>query len=118
MLDLSEPGNHPGINAIGLLQQTHPFRKLAYRSRVENRYPQLLRPQQCERQLLIAATGFHGYQFYLVLAAESSQLAYAFLAVGETTLSSFPSNAGLQRIRSNIHSTNDLGHGNLPCTCD
>jgi hypothetical protein len=45
-------------------------------------------------------------------------LADAFHGVGENVPSAVRADAGGEGARGNIHSTNDSGHGNLPCMCD
>jgi hypothetical protein len=50
--------------------------------------------------------------------AEGSQLGDAFAAVGKRSSNAIAADTRFQRKRTNIHSTNDPGHGNLPCMCD
>src|SRR5579863_4100454 len=50
--------------------------------------------------------------------AEGGQGDATLLAVGEIGLHSIAADAGCKRNGRNIHSTNDSGHGNLPCMCD
>lgn len=116
--DLCEPGDHASIDAIGFLQPPHAFGKAAHRARVENGYRQIQSPELAEGLFFISTGSLHGHQFDAVLVAEVSQLSDAFYDIRETALRPIATDPGLQRSRGNIDSTNDLGHGNLPCTCD
>src|SRR5262249_54755162 len=75
-------------------------------------------PQQGKRLLFISPRSLHHHQLHLVLSTKGGQFGDPCDIVREATGRSFTPDPGLQRTRSNIHSTNDLGHGNLPCTCD
>jgi hypothetical protein len=86
--------------------------------RIEDGNRQTGRGQLGKGQLLVAARGFHGHQLDLVLVAENGQRGEPFYAVGETIGGAIGADAGFQRSRRNIHSTNDPCHGNLPCMCD
>src|SRR5215469_11141356 len=71
-----------------------------------------------EGLLLVAAGSLHGHKFRPLLTAEVGQRGDTFCAVGERPCGAFPANARFQRILTDIHSTNDPRHGNLPCMCD
>ncbi len=118
LFHLRIPGDHAGIDAIGLFQPPHALGKLAHRARVEDGRRQTGFRQLRKGLLLVAAGGFHGHQFHLVLTTEDRQRGDAFRVVGERRRGALPADAGFQRIRRNIHSTNDPCHGNLPCMCD
>jgi len=51
-----------------------------------------------------------------VLLAQGQQMGDAGDGVGQTMKVLVEEN--VEKLRRNIHSTNDLGHGNLPCMCD
>src|SRR5215472_10265016 len=116
--DLSKPGNHTGIDAIGLLQQSHAFGKATDGPRIENGHGKTASPQLQESWFFVSTRGLHGHQLDSLLAAKLGQFSDALMTVGETMFRTLTTDAGVQITRRNIHSTNDLGHGNLPCTCD
>ncbi len=84
LLCLCVPGDHAGIDGVGLLQPTHALRELAHGTRVDHRHRQAVSGQLGKGSLFVAAGGFHGDQCNLMGLTEGSQLCDAFRAVGET----------------------------------
>src|ERR1700722_4220838 len=115
---LSKPRYDPCVDGIGFLQQTHTLGKIAHRPRIQNRYPHALRPQQREGLFLVSARRFQRHQLHTVFFAKISQRGDAFGTVSKRTPWPGRFHKGFQGSRTNIHSTNDSCHGNLPCTCD
>jgi hypothetical protein len=118
LLDLGEPGDHAGVDRVGLLHPAHAEGELAHRARVKDGYGKALFREQGEGLLFIAAGGLHGHQFHLVSMAKIAQGGDAGGVVGETGGSALAADARRQSRRGNIHSTNHACHGNLPCMCD
>ena len=112
------PGDHGGIDGVGLLQRTHALGKLPDGARVYDSHGEILLRKLSKGLLLIAAGGFHGDQFGLMGVAEGGQCVDALRVVGEGGGGAMLADARLQGLGSNIHSTNDSCHGNLPCKCD
>src|SRR5260370_23744073 len=79
---------------------------------------QSLGPQLREGLLFISAGGLHGDQLDTMLPAKLGQFSDTFAGVGKEVGDAVGADPSLQGTRRNIYSTNDLGHGNLPCTCD
>jgi hypothetical protein len=105
-----------GIDMICLLQQAHPFGKVAHRARIENGHAQTVGPQKCKRLPLISARGLHGHQLHMMLFGKRQPTQNSVSTVGEAAGRPLGADPSLRR--RNTYSTNDLGHGNLPCTCD
>src|SRR5215472_5233329 len=103
---------------IGFFQPTHTFGKVAHSARIENNHGYPLRPQQRKRLLLISPGRLHGYQFHLMLSTKDGQLSDSLSRIGKTSSRTLGADPRLQGTRSNVYSANDLGHGNLPGTCD
>jgi hypothetical protein len=118
VLDFRIPGDHPGIDGIGLFQPPHAFRKLTNIARVEHGHGHFLIGQMHYRPLFIAASGFHSHHLHLVFTAKLNQRSYPRSVVGESACGTGLANTHIQKRRRNIHSTNNANHGNLPCMCD
>jgi len=116
--DLGEPGDEAGVDGVGFFVPADALSEAAYLARVEDGHRQAVGREQREGLLLVAAGGFHGDQLGPMGVAEGGQLADAFHGVGENVPSAVRADAGGEGARGNIHSTNDSGHGNLPCMCD
>ena len=86
LLDLGIPGDHAGVDGIGLFQPPHALGELAYGTRVEDGHRQSLFRELREGLLLVAAGGFHGDELDLMGMAEGGQFCDSFGVVGERSL--------------------------------
>ena len=118
MFDLGEVGDEGCVDGVCFLKRAHALCELADGAWVEDGDGEMLLGEQQEGLLFVAAGGFHGDQFDVVLLAEGGQMLDAFRVVGENGLCAARADGGLQGAGSNIDSTNDSCHGNLPCKCD
>lgn len=117
-LGLRVPGDHAAIDAIGLLEAAHGFGELANRSRIDDRDRLAGAPKLGEGQPLVSARRLHDDEVDVVLFAKLRQRQTAFEASGELSPGAVLPDAGVERFGANIHSTNLVRHGHLPCPCD
>ena len=107
-----------GIDSVGLLQTAHCLGKVSDRQRIDHGAGQPGLPQTEEGGLLIAAAGLHHHQFGPRLAAKRRQRRHPFAGVGHPRERPRRTGKNVEPVLRNIHSTNDLHHGNLPCLYD
>src|SRR5579872_5154930 len=110
--------DNPRVDAIGFLQHPHALGKIPHCSRIQYAHRHTLSPQQRERLFFISTGSFQRHQLYFMLPAKSCQFRDPFRIVSKRTPWPSRLHKGFQGSRTNIHSTNDSRHGNLPCTCD
>jgi hypothetical protein len=115
-LGFSEPGNHLCVDAICLLQGSHGFGEAPHRAGIGDRCGLSKLPKRQEGRLLEPACGLHHHQICSMLAAELKELSATLLGVGKAPMK--PGHEGIQPGFGNIHSTDDVHHGNLPCPYD
>ena len=109
-------GDEGGVNGVGLFQPPHGLGEVAHGTRVAEGDGQAGGPELAIHAAFVTAAGFDGDPIDVVLLAEGQQIGDAGDGVGETLAARVEEN--VEELRRNIDSTNDLGHGNLPCACD
>lgn len=118
ILGFREAGDDAGIEPVGLLQHSHRLGIMAYAARIGHGAGHARFPQQQKRSAFVTAARLHRHQAGLVLAAERRQFSDPVGIVVETREDGPGLDAGIETGLRNIHSTNKLHHGNLPCSCD
>src|SRR6185437_543646 len=117
-LGLGKPGNDAGIDAIGLLEKAHGLGKPPHRARVGEGNRHALPPQEDEGQLLVPTRRLHGDESDTLLPAECRKRFDPWRIVGEAPHLRAGAKNYVETSRRYINSTNELGHGNLPCPCE
>ena len=98
VVDLGEPGDHGGVEGVGLFQSAHALGELADGAGVEDGDGQtVLLGEQGEGLALVASGGFHRHQIDLVGVAEIGQLGDAGGGVGEALGRAGAADGGVQR---------------------
>ena len=82
-LDLGEPGDHGGVDAIRLFEPAHALGELTNGAGVEDGDRQTALPEKSKSLSFVAAGSLHGDQIDPVGVAEGGQLGDAFRGVGE-----------------------------------
>src|SRR5262249_52069097 len=113
-----EAGDDGGVDPVGLLQNTHRRGVSADVAGVGQRTADPCLPQLDERPSLVSATGLHHHQRDGMFTAEPAQFCDACRIVIEACKSTSRFDADIEPGLRDIHSTNRLLHGNLPCPCD
>src|SRR6266446_8450175 len=106
------------VDLVGLLQRAHRLGILPDVARIGDGAGQAFFPQQQKGPAFIATGRLHRHQLHPLLAAERCQRRDPGPIVPEAAADSPRFDAGIEPGLRNIHSTNDLHHGNLPCSCD
>jgi protein ImuB len=118
VFDVGKPGDDPGIDPIGLLQDAHGLGKAADRPRVDDCCRHTLGPQQAKGQFLVPARRLHRDKRDLVFSAEPGQRDNPGGIARKALDRPVAAEPGLKVGAGDIYSTNQLCHGNLPCPCD
>ena len=95
----------------------HRLGEAAHLAGIDEGAGQTFLPQKQERAALAAAGCLHRHKSRAMAAAKQRQLGDALRIVGEAAGRSARLDMRVQPILRNVHSTNDLVHGNLPCAC-
>jgi hypothetical protein len=118
VLDLAVSGDDARVDPVGLFQQAQALGQPSHRARIDDGAGHALGPQQAEGQLLISAARLHHHQLDRVPVAERQQRLHALGRSLDADLGPLKTDARVQPLTRNVHSTDDLRHGNLPCACD
>jgi hypothetical protein len=111
-------GDDGGIDPVGLLQIAHRLGKAAHLPGIDDGAGQLHRPEHGEGAAFAASARLHDHEFHSLLAAEAGQLLHSAGIIGKAPRRRAWQDVRIQPALRNIHSTDDLDHGNLPCSCD
>lgn len=117
-LGLRVAGDHGGIDPIGLFQEAHRLCKTAHAARIDESARQAQIPQQQQGQPLVAAAGLHDGKLDAMALTPSGQIGDACRIVTEAACRPVRLDMGIEPFFRNVHSTDGLVHGNLPCACD
>src|SRR5581483_4605542 len=111
-------GDDGGIESVGLFQDTHRLGVAPHALGVGQAAGNADFPQRQEGHPLKATGRFHRHELHVMSTTERGQLGDPRRIVIETRERSRWRYMSIQPALRNIHSTDDLGHGNLPCTYD
>ena len=108
-----------GIDAVGLLEDVHAFGEAAHRAWVGDGTGHALRPTTGRRAASrIRRSPPSPPARPGAVRQNAARAGDAFCSLLDLHGCPVPPDPGVQLLRGNIHSTNDLGHGNLPCAYD
>jgi hypothetical protein len=116
--DLGKPGNDAAVDAIGLFEKPHRLGKAAHSPWVDDRRRDAGAPQHGNGEPFVPAGRFERDQPDLVLFAEGGQLGDAAGIIAKPPDRAVAAEPGIEGGRRDIHSTDKVRHGNLPCPCD
>jgi len=118
MLGFGVPSDHGAIDPVGLLERSHGFGEVTHGAGIDDGCRQPASPKLSKRLSLVSTGRLHHHHVDLVGPAEVSESLDAFGGIGELPPGTCAADAGIESFRADVHSTEDVCHGNLPCPCD
>jgi hypothetical protein len=115
---LPEAGDHGGVDAVGLLQGAHRLGKAPHVAGIDEAAGLAGLPEQEEGEPLVAAARLHHDEPGALGSAEGAERGDAGRVVAKPLRGPARLDMSVEPILRNVHSTDDLVHGNLPCACD
>jgi hypothetical protein len=103
---------------VGLHTRCVRLGEAAHTARIGQGAGNAFLPKEQEGHTFIAARRLHDGQFGTVPAAKGGKRRYSRRIVGEALKGRNRNHGRVEPSFRNIDSTYDLGHGNLPCSCD